>query len=208
MLSTARILTVPDWLAELGESYTAAAPNRRLLIGVIAVAAVVISLISAPNASGILGAALALVMLAIAVIDGRRFIIPNELNLAGVGLGIAHAVVQEPGAILASVTWAGIRGSAFLLIFWGLRWAYKWMREREGIGLGDVKLAGVAGCWLDWSIMPIAIEIAVGAALSIYLLRQLSFGRPIRAASRLPFGMFFAPAIWLCWLLQAVLMPF
>jgi leader peptidase (prepilin peptidase) / N-methyltransferase len=208
IVSTARRLRWPDWLAELVNGYATAAPNRQVLIGLAAAAAVAISLFSAPNLSGILGAALALVMLTIAVIDGRRFIIPNELNVAGLGLAIVNAVVVEPEAILTSVTWAGIRGSAFLLIFFGIRSAYKWMRGREGIGLGDVKLAGVAGCWLDWSIMPIAIEVAVGTALSVYLLRQLSFGRPIRATSRLPFGMFFAPAIWLCWLLQAVLAPF
>jgi leader peptidase (prepilin peptidase)/N-methyltransferase len=208
IVATARRLRWPDWLAELANSYATAAPNRQLLIGLVAVAAVAISLITAPNVSGILGAALALVMLTIAVIDGRRFIIPNELNVAGLGLAIVNAIVQEPEAIVTSVAWAGIRGATFLLIFFGIRSGYKRMRGREGIGLGDVKLAGVAGCWLDWTMMPIAIEIAVGAALSVYLLRHLSLGRPIRATSRLPFGMFFAPAIWLCWLLQAILTPF
>jgi leader peptidase (prepilin peptidase)/N-methyltransferase len=208
IVTTARRSRLPDWLAELANSYATAAFNTRVLIGLIAVLAITVSLISAPNASGLLGAALALLMLTIAIIDGRRFIIPNQLNVAALGLAIVHAVVQEPEAILASVGFAAIRGLAFLLIFLGVRSAYKWLRGREGIGLGDVKLAGVAGAWLDWSIMPIAIEIAVAAALSVYLLQQLRFGRPIRATSRLPFGMFFAPAIWICWVLEASLPQF
>jgi leader peptidase (prepilin peptidase) / N-methyltransferase len=209
MVSLARRLTLPDWLAELADSYATTAPNRRVVIAAIAVAAVAVSLVSAPNASGALGAVLALLMLTIAIIDGRRFIIPNELNAVGFGLAIVYAAVQEPAVMSTTVAWAVIRGAAFLLIFLGIRLGYKRLRGREGIGLGDVKLAGVAGAWLDWSIMPIAIEIAVGAALSVYLLRQLSFSRPIRATNRLPFGMFFAPAIWLCWVLEtSILAPF
>jgi leader peptidase (prepilin peptidase)/N-methyltransferase len=197
------------WLAELASSYSTAAPSSRILVGLLAGAAVVVSFLSAPNLSGILGAGLALLMLAIAIIDWRSFIIPNELNVASLGLAIVHAVVAEPDAILTSLSVAAIRGVTFFLIFLAIRSAYQWLRGREGIGLGDVKLAGIAGAWLDWPIMPIALEIAVATALSAYLLRQLALGRPIRATSRLPFGMFFAPAIWICWVLETtILSPF
>jgi leader peptidase (prepilin peptidase)/N-methyltransferase len=54
--------------------------------------------------------------------------------------------------------------------------------------------------------MPIAIEIAAFAALIIYAVRQFLLGRPISATSRLPFGLFFAPAIWICWLLETILL--
>jgi hypothetical protein len=33
---------------------------------------------------------------------------------------------------------------------------------------------------------------------------QLALGRPISATSRLPFGLFFAPSIWICWLMEAI----
>jgi leader peptidase (prepilin peptidase) / N-methyltransferase len=81
---------------------------------------------------------------------------------------------------------------------------YSRIRGREGIGLGDVKLAGVAGVWLDWSIAPVAIEIAALAALAAYTTRLLYKGRSVRPTNRLPFGLFFAPAIWICWLLQSM----
>jgi leader peptidase (prepilin peptidase)/N-methyltransferase len=54
--------------------------------------------------------------------------------------------------------------------------------------------------------IPIAVEIAALAALAVYALRRSMTGRPIRATARLPFGLFFAPAIWLCWLLEATLL--
>jgi leader peptidase (prepilin peptidase)/N-methyltransferase len=73
------------------------------------------------------------------------------------------------------------------------------------LGLGDVKLAAVAGAWLDWLTIPIAIELAAFAALSAYLFRHLAFGKAISATQRFPFGTFFAPAIWLSWILETAL---
>jgi leader peptidase (prepilin peptidase)/N-methyltransferase len=161
-----------------------------------------VSVLSAPDAIGILGASLALLMLTIAVIDWRRFIVPNELTAAGLGLAMVNAVVQKPEEMLTSLAIAAIRGITFALVLLAIRYAYKWTRGREGIGLGDVKLAGVAGAWLNWSVMPIAVEVAACTALLVYLLRQLAFGRPFRATSRMPFATFFAPAIWICWVLE------
>ncbi len=107
--------------------------------------------------------------------------------------------------MLASVAFTILRGAALALVFLLIRYGYERIRGREGIGLGDIKLASVAGAWLDWLTLPIAVEIAACAALLVYLVRQFAFGRPVDATSRLPFGLFFAPTIWLCWVLQTAL---
>ena len=88
------------------------------------------------------------------------------------------------------------------LVFLGIRYGYARLRGRQGLGLGDVKLAFVAGAWLDWMMIPLAIQFAAFAALSVYLLRQLVLRRAVSATSRIPFGLFFAPAIWLCLVLE------
>jgi leader peptidase (prepilin peptidase)/N-methyltransferase len=79
------------------------------------------------------------------------------------------------------------------------------VRGREGIGLGDVKLAGAAGVWLAWTTIPVAIEIAALAALAVYVGRQFAGGRVMSATARMPFGLFLAPAIWIGWLLEMTL---
>jgi leader peptidase (prepilin peptidase)/N-methyltransferase len=63
-------------------------------------------------------------------------------------------------------------------------------------------LAFVAGTWLDWMTIPLAIELAAFAAITTYVLRQLILGQPISATTRMPFGLFFAPAIWICWVIE------
>lgn len=179
-----------------------------VLAGVMASA----SLAAAAGAAGWLGAGLAILMLAIAVVDARSLIIPNGLNLAAFLLALAAAAIGAspaswPGAALA-VGLAMIRAAVLGLAFLALRALYGRLRGREGIGLGDVKLAAVAGAWLDWPLMPVAVEIAALAALAVYALGRWAGQRPFDAAETLPFGLFFAPAIWLCWLIETGIFAF
>ena len=183
--------------------------RRRLIFILGAVAAALVSIASVPGAIGLLGAGLAIVMLTIALIDARSFVIPDWLNATGLALALIHAALAEPERVPAMMAWAVaaalLRGAALTFAFLAIRSLYARIRGRQGLGLGDVKLAGVAGAWLDWTIMPIAVEIAALAALSTYALRQLMVGRPVRATNRVPFGLFLAPSVWVCWLLETTL---
>jgi leader peptidase (prepilin peptidase) / N-methyltransferase len=174
-------------------------------IGRVAVVAIVASVLAAPGLDGLLGAGLGLLMLAISVIDARHFIIPNALNAAALGLALANAGIQGWETIWEGVLDAVVRATVLAATFLVVRAVFQRIRQREGIGLGDVKLAGVAGAWLGWTTIPIAVEIAALAALAGYGLRQFIRGRKLRTTQRVPFGLFFAPAIWLCWLLEVTL---
>lgn len=174
-------------------------------VAAVALAAAAVSIAADPGPRGALGAGLALLMLAIAVTDARRFVIPDGLTAAALVLALADAALADPGAIGVAIGGAVLRGAVPALAFFLLRAGYRWLRSREGLGLGDVKLAFVAGAWLDWTMLPVAIEIAALAALLAYLLRSRMRGRRLRAAGRLPFGLFLAPAIWLSWLAQTLL---
>jgi leader peptidase (prepilin peptidase)/N-methyltransferase len=176
------------------------------IVGVVALAAVAASLWAAPGLRGALGAALALVMLAISVIDARRFIIPDTLSATALALALINAATQDWQTALAGIEAAVLRAAVLAASFLAIRAAYAWIRGRQGIGLGDVKLAAVAGAWLEWTTIPIAIEIAALAALATVAVRQFARGRPLRALGRLPFGLFLAPAIWLGWLLDATVL--
>jgi leader peptidase (prepilin peptidase)/N-methyltransferase len=174
--------------------------------GSIGLLATVASLWAVPGAGGVLGAGLALLMLAIAVIDYRHLIIPNELTAAALALALINAAIVEAPSMIESVAFALLRGTVVMLFFLGLRWGYGWLRKQEGLGLGDVKLAFVAGAWLDWTMIPIAIEIAALGALVVYG-AAIALGRQ-NMNGRLPFGFFLAPAIWITWLTAALLAVF
>ncbi len=174
-------------------------------IVVAAIATAAASMIVVPGGRGVAGAGLACLMIAIAAVDARRFIIPDELTAAALALGLADAAIRHPDGIGEALALAALRGAIVAASFFGLWALYRRLRGREGIGLGDVKLAGVAGAWLDWPSIPIAIEIAALAALAVCLVRWLALGRAINATTRLPFGAFLAPAIWIAWLGETML---
>jgi leader peptidase (prepilin peptidase) / N-methyltransferase len=170
----------------------------------IACSIVIASLFAASGTSGLLGGALGLLMLAVAVADARAFIIPDKLTIAAFLLALTNAANEGLASMPENIAVAALRGLVLALAFFALREIYLRLRHRHGIGLGDVKLAAVAGAWLDWTLIPVAIEIAALTALILYIANQLVLRRPLCAAAKLPFGLFFAPAIWVCWLLNAM----
>ena len=175
-------------------------------VALLALVAVAASIKAVPGPAGYLGAVLALLMLAIAIIDARWFIIPDQLSAAGFALGLINAAVIAPQEMWQAAGIAFARGAVLALLFYGLRALYRRLRGRQGIGLGDVKLAAVAGAWLDWLTMPIAIEIAALSALGVIGIRYYALGRRLDATLKFPFGLFLAPSIWACWLLEATLL--
>jgi leader peptidase (prepilin peptidase)/N-methyltransferase len=194
------------WSASVSRTVWALRSARVIAFAGVAVAiGVTASVILVPDSRGLWGAGLAVLMVAIAVVDARRFIIPDELTVAALGLGLAYAVVQDADMWLEVVAWSLVRGAAPALVFMGVRIGYRLWRGHEGIGLGDVKLAAVCGVWLDWLAIPVAIEIAAVAALGAYLVMFLR-RRVVRRTTRLPFGLFLAPAIWLAWIAETTLL--
>jgi len=190
-------------LDKIVPAFAAQGLRARLAFGGLGVAVIAASFALAPGVRGAFGAGLGLLMLAIAAVDARRFIIPNELVAAALALGLLSVALQDAEAVLPALALAALRAVVLGLLFLALRELYWRWRGRDGLGLGDVKLAAAAGVWLDWPSIPVAIEIAAVAALAVYATIHLLGRRRVHAATRLPFGLFLAPAIWLAWLLQA-----
>jgi len=179
--------------------------TESFFLGVAAVLAIAVSLLAASDAHGVFGGGLAVVTIAIAAIDSRKFIIPDALTVTALALGLGNAAVVAPGDVAGGLSIAMLRGAALALLCLALQAGYRRLRGREGLGSGDVKLAGVAGLWLDWLTIPPVIEIATLAAIAFFIHGYFARGgRALRLTSRLPFGLFLAPAIWLGWLLQTL----
>jgi leader peptidase (prepilin peptidase)/N-methyltransferase len=163
-----------------------------------------VSFAVAPGIEGALGGALGLLMLAVASADARRYVVPDVLSGGAFALGLIHAVAANPDsgfeAALMALSRTALAAGLFLLV----RIAYRRVRGRDGLGLGDVKLAAAAGAWLSLPMLPIAIEIAAVTALAAYVFRQRKRSRVLRAAGRIPFGAFFAPTIWLGWVMDTM----
>jgi leader peptidase (prepilin peptidase) / N-methyltransferase len=180
-------------------------PVRQVFLSLVLIAAVAGSLLAAPGLDGLLGAFLAALMLAVAIVDSRRFIIPNELTAAAVALALFRAGAVGPEADLRAVMWAGLRALAVAVPLLVLMIGYRRWRGRDGLGLGDVKLAAVAGGWLGFVTIFAVIELAALSALGAYVISEYLRKRPLKRTAFLPFGLFLAPAIWIGWLAEVIL---
>jgi leader peptidase (prepilin peptidase) / N-methyltransferase len=125
--------------------------------------------------------------IALAMIDIDLLRLPDALTLPSypIGLallGLAAWVDHAPHAFVRAIL-----GMAALAAFYGV----VWLLYPAGMGLGDVKLAGVVGlylAWLGWGQLLVGAfaAFAVGAVVSIAIVGLRGGGRK----TRVPFGPF------------------
>ena len=154
-----------------------------------------------PPAAAVATGVLTLLMALITLTDLRHFIIPNALSYPAVPLGIAaniavfHADDWMAG-LTESLLGAVLAGGSFFL----LRAIWFRLRGIEGLGLGDVKLAAVAGAWLGPALLPPACLAAALTGLAAVIVMAMLPGRKVELGDHIPFGSFIAPVILLFWI--------
>jgi leader peptidase (prepilin peptidase)/N-methyltransferase len=146
-------------------------------------------------------AALCLLCVLLSLIDIRRGIIPNGLNLLIAVFGLIRSVINGGPADVIAAAWQAVAIGA---VFWLLRRLYFSWRNAQGLGLGDVKFLAAAGTWIGIAGMPTLLLIATSLALATAGGLQLA-GHEMTRRTALPFGPFLACGLVLATLLQKLL---
>jgi leader peptidase (prepilin peptidase)/N-methyltransferase len=138
---------------------------------------------------------LAAVLAACSAIDVYRYRLPDVLTLplAAAGLLVSSATGAVP------LWWSAVSAALGFLLLAGVACAYRYVRGRAGLGLGDAKLLAASGAWLGAGALPTVLLWATGSALMCVLLAARRNAR-LTGASHLPFGPFLAFGTWLVWL--------
>lgn len=123
---------------------------------------------------------------AVLFIDLEHRIIPDEISLGGtvLGLVLAHWTVGLLPALVGALAGAG---GLFLVSL-----AYRGLRRRDGMGMGDVKLAAMLGAFLG--LPGVVLTVLLASLLGSILGVGLILARRGEGATALPFGSFLAPA--------------
>lgn len=101
---------------------------------------------------------LVLALLYLAYIDWRTFRLPNAITFPLIFLGIVFNSISDLRLTTPSAALIGaLLGYASL---WTLNAAYRLLKNRNGIGMGDAKLLAALGAWLGWSALPSILLIA------------------------------------------------
>src|SRR3979409_1835211 len=82
------------WSAFVSRTLTTTRTFEEITVLIAWALCIATSLILLPNAQGAIGGGLAVLMISIAIVDARRFIIPDELTAAALALGFLHAAIQ------------------------------------------------------------------------------------------------------------------
>lgn len=178
-------LPVIGWLMLRGRCRSCSQPisaRYPVVEAVTAALAVAVVLVKHSSHDIVLGLALVVILVPVALIDYDHRIIPNKIMLpAAVGALIIGALTGPAG--LPEQLIAGAAAGGFLLVFL--------LAYPRGMGMGDVKLAGVLGLYLGRSVaVAMLAGVLAGSVVGAVVMARLGVQRGRRTA--VPFGPFLA----------------
>jgi leader peptidase (prepilin peptidase)/N-methyltransferase len=152
-----------------------------------------------PTYAAIAGLALTWVLVALAGIDLRTQLLPDQLTLPLLWLGLLLSLVPIFVLPVPSIIGAAIG----YLSLWSVYWLFKLVTGKEGMGYGDFKLLAALGAWMGpASLLPtILLSSLIGAVVGGAFLAIRGKDR----ATPIPFGPFIAAAGWVWFVAGPVL---
>ncbi len=124
-------------------------------------------------------------LLALSAIDLRDMLLPDLLVLPLLPLGLLYNRLYGDGIV------SGLLGAgAAFAVMWAIGACYGLVRQAEGMGGGDIKLAGALGAWLGIYRIPFFLLGAFATGVTVMGL-YLLLSRKEKTAP-LPFGPFLA----------------
>ena len=135
-----------------------------------------------PEASSILAAVFCGVLMTLAFIDARTYLLPDILTLPLMWLGLLISTFDIWTSCGAAV-WGAAAG---YLLLWLVHHGFRLVTGRDGMGYGDFKLLAALGAWLGIQAIPTVVLAASLLGITIALTMRLT-GRA-QAGQALPFG--------------------
>ncbi len=131
-------------------------------------------------------------LLALAIIDGKTWLLPDALTYPLLWLGLLfnlkETFISLPDAVVGAV--------AGYCILWGFNFLTSRWLNKNCMGNGDFKLTAAIAAWCGWQCLPqLLLLAALSGIISILLLRLLSRRR---FKTAIPFG----PSLAIAGLLQ------
>jgi leader peptidase (prepilin peptidase) / N-methyltransferase len=163
-------IPVLSWLLLRGRCRTCRAPISVQYPAVeLAVAAIWLgtALWLGPGLAAVRGAVFLTILLAIAIIDGKHRIIPDQLSLGGAALGLAMAAWPDGFPFTTALVGAA-SGYVFM---WVIKLGGEALLKKPALGVGDIHMMAMIGAFLG----------VAGALLTVFLgsLLGLLIGVPV-----------------------------
>jgi leader peptidase (prepilin peptidase)/N-methyltransferase len=130
-------------------------------------------------------------LICLSVIDLEHSLLPDDITLPFMWLGLACNIF----GIFTDITSSLIGAMLGYSILWLIFMSFKVITGKEGMGYGDFKLLALLGAWLGWQSLPLIILLSSITA-SIIGIAMIIFKGKDKAAA-FPFGPYLAIAGWI-----------
>lgn len=117
----------------------------------------------------------------LAMIDFRHFLLPDELTLPLVWIGLLINI----GALFTPLSDAVLGAVIGYMSLWTVYWIFKLITGKEGMGYGDFKLMAVAGAWFGTASLLFIIFASAMIGIIMSIIASL-YKR--KAITTIPFG--------------------
>lgn len=125
-------------------------------------------------------------LIVVSFIDLDHQIIPNRITYPGIPIGVGASFFLPNVSLRDSLVGLALGGG----ILWAVAVLFYWIRKKEGMGFGDVKLLAMVGAFLGWKavIFTLVTSSFLGALVGYFALRIS--GKD--SSQPIPFGPFLA----------------
>jgi leader peptidase (prepilin peptidase)/N-methyltransferase len=143
------------------------------------------------NAAGFSALLLTWALLALSVIDIRHTLLPDDITLPFLWLGLLFSISGMHTSPVDAILGAALGYGSLYIVFH----VFKWITGKDGMGFGDLKLFALFGAWLGWQALPgiILLSSLVGAVTGLGMILFMGRNRQLP----IPFGPFLSVAGWL-----------
>jgi leader peptidase (prepilin peptidase)/N-methyltransferase len=151
-----------------------------------------------PTPGALAALALTWALIALAGIDARTQMLPDQINYPLLWLGLFLCLIPAWQPIPVTPV-GGIVGALIgYLSLWSIYWLFKLLTGKEGMGHGDFKLLAALGAWLGpVALLPVVLlSSLIGALIGGAIMLVNKRGRDVP----MPFGPYIAAAGWV-WLI-------
>lgn len=196
------LIPIVSWSASRGRCRTCkgaigwSAPATELAGALVAGAAIAF----APEGTWLLTTLFGWLLLALAAIDFRTYLLPDGLNATVLGLGVLMVLLYRPDDWILHAAGA-VFGFGLL---WSVEVLYRHLRGRDGLGRGDAKLLGAIGIWVGAAGIPPVLLIASLSGIAAVLVLAARKTVELSGQSAIAFGPWIALGGYTVWLLQPV----
>ena len=125
-------------------------------------------------------------LVVLAFVDARTKLLPDVLTLPLLWLGIVIQLFPETRTIGLELSVIG--AVAGYLPLWFLAQAYRLIRGRDGLGMGDLKLLAAMGAWSGPFLLPQVLLLAALLAIAVFVIERLVHRSAAGFHEERPFG--------------------